>query len=113
MRKRSLRIGDVPMSPPTSMPKDAPVLVEHGRVRHAAHYMFDHPARGHDLERWIVRAAVRPTFEQLTALGLPRDAEWYTGHIAPDMGQHWVYIAKRPLSEGTCERCKAQPGGAS
>jgi hypothetical protein len=85
------------------------VLVEQNRVRHAAHYMYEHPARGHDLDRWNIRAAMRPTHEQLSALGLPDDAEWHTGYIDPDTGsQYWIFLAKRPLSEGTCDRCRIE-----
>jgi hypothetical protein len=104
MRKRSSR--NAPVNVPESVTVPVPVLVGHDRVRHAAHYMYNHPARGHDLDRWTVRAVVQPTSEQLSSLGMPSDAEWSTGYITPDTGtQHWIYLAKRPLSEGTCERC--------
>lgn len=79
-------------------------LVETRRIPHAAHYMYDHPGRGHDLEEWIVESVVRPDYEQLAELGLPADAEWHTGHRA-DGVQRWTYIAKRSMSAGTCERC--------
>jgi hypothetical protein len=109
MPKRRARNAPVhvPLSTRSDMTGDVPVLVEQDRVRHAAHYMYEHPARGHDLDRWIVRAAVRPTREQLSTLGLLGDAECHTGHIDPDTGrQYWIYLAKRPLSEGTCDRCR-------
>lgn len=110
MRKRRGTSPEVSIARHAPLVQDTPELVEQSRIRHAAHYMYDHPARGHDLDRWVVRSQTRPTFEQLTALGLPADAEWHTGYAAPGTRQqHWVYIAKRPLSEGTCERCPAMP----
>lgn len=110
MRKRNLHNAPIssPMSARVAVTDDELALVSQDRIRHAAHYMYNHPARGHDLDRWIVQAASQPTQAQLSALGLPDDAEWSTGHIDPSTGrQHWVYLAKRPLSEGTCDRCNA------
>jgi len=104
-RRRNVPIG-VSMPTLVALTQDAPVLIRADHIRHAAHYMYNHPAGGHDLDRWVIRSATQPTFEQMTALGLPSDAEWHTGYIESGTGrQHWVYIARRPLSDGTCERC--------
>lgn len=106
-RRRNAPI-EVSMITLVALTQDTPVLVEQNHVRHAAHYAYNHPVKGHDLDRWVVRSQARPTFEQLAALGLPSDAEWHTGYRDSGTGpQHWVYIAKRPLSEGMCERCAA------
>ena len=110
MSKRTRRNAPilVEVSTLVALTQSTPVLVTADHVRHAAHYMYGDPRKGHDLDRWVVRSAVRPTSAQLAELGVAPDAEWHTGYIESGTGrQHWVYIAKRPLSEGTCERCSA------
>lgn len=74
------------------------VAVQYTRVRHAAHYGYNHPAKGHDLERWefVANDNVRPE-------GVPVDAEYHCGFLEGGV-QRWVYVRVAPLS-GTCPRC--------
>jgi hypothetical protein len=85
-------------------------LVDHAVHRHAAHYLYDHQARGHNLEQWVIASPAQPTREQLTALGLPADAEWHIGLLDLEV-QHWVYVARRPMSPGVCALCR--PAGTA
>lgn len=84
-----------------------PVLVSHQLIPHAVHYMYDHPARGHDLEQWVIEAPVQPLWSKLKELGLPEDARWDAGH-AVDGRQRWTYTAQREMSPGACERCERE-----
>lgn len=81
-----------------------PRLVTHDVVRHAAHSLTG--PGGHDLARWVVRHPSQPNREQLRALGVPDGAEYHVGYV--HLGaQHWVYVERRPMSPGSCERCGA------
>lgn len=82
----------------------APRMVLYQLVRHAAHYLYDHPDRGHDLEQWVIAAPDQPTHAQAVALGVAADATFHSGHAAGGE-QCWMYLARRPMSAGTCERC--------
>lgn len=81
-----------------------PVLAAHFTESHAAHYAYDHPRKGHDLEHWTVEHPNMLTRAQLDDLGLPADAAFHSGFFTSGV-QTWHYTAKRPLSSGTCSRC--------
>ncbi len=80
-----------------------PALVSHDLIPHAAHY----EGGGHDLARWIVRHPTQPTGTQLAIAGVPVTAEYHCGYVDRDGAQHWVYVERRPMSPGTCDRCGA------
>lgn len=82
------------------------ILISYNLVRHAAHYAYDHQDRGHDLAQWVIESPTWPELQQVTALGLPDDAEYDSGHLFEGR-QRWVYVARRPISPGTCSRCEA------
>ena len=85
-------------------------IVENRIVRHAAHYMYDHPGRGHDLEQWLIAMQPEdgtqlPAGSHVIVLGLPEDARMSYGFCVEGV-QHWLFEARRPMSPGTCERCQ-------
>lgn len=72
-------------------------------IRHAAHYLYG--PGGHDLEEWVVESPCVPwEFRQHDELGIPREAQYSYGFRDGDV-QCWVFLLKRPLSDGTCNRC--------
>lgn len=82
-------------------------IVSHRLVKHAAHYMYDHPAKGHDLEQWVTEtedSIDRPDYDTRIALGIAPDASYQSGHIESGR-QRWTWEAKRPFSSERCERC--------
>lgn len=82
-------------------------MISHRLIKHAAHYMYDHPARGHDIEQWVTASGDstdRPSFAARVAVGVAPDADYHSGYVK-DGRQHWVWVAKRPFSSGTCGRC--------
>jgi len=95
---------------PAAGSRTAPRLVARSLVPHAGHYAYNHPDKGHDLELWTVAHATIPKFEQLAALGVPRDATFDSGCVV-DREQCWRFISRRPLSAGTCERCPPPSDG--
>ncbi len=80
-------------------------LISHSLIKHAAHYMYDHPAKGHDLEQWVIETdGTIDRYAARLALGVATDADWHSGYIENGR-QRWVWEAKRPFSSGTCEHC--------
>ncbi len=73
------------------------------RIKHAAHYAPAHPAKGHDLEEWIVRSEERPEVAR-RGTDVPSDAEYHSGYVH-EGAQHWVYVRRAPLSPEPCSRC--------
>lgn len=86
------------------MSSKPPCLVRTFIARHAAHYTSKAPAAGHDLEVWIVEYPTIPSREQVRELGVADDAEFTCGFLTNGV-QTWHYIARRPLSPGTCFSC--------
>lgn len=81
-----------------------PKLVEHNVISHAAHYA---DGGGHNLARWVVQLSSKPLTEQIATLGIPATAEYHSGYV--HLGkQHWIYVEKRPLSDGYCPTCSAR-----
>lgn len=74
-------------------------MTTYRRIPHAAHYAYNHPAGGHDLEQWTFAAPVNKRPEDV-----PRDAEYHSGFVK-DGVQYWVYVRTAPLSPGGCKRC--------
>ena len=70
--------------------------------RHAAHYGYSHPARGHDLHQWDAKQA----FGEPRPDGVPRDAEKHSGYIDSDGNAHTIFVKTAPLSDGECPMCK-------
>lgn len=66
------------------------------RIPHAAHYMYEHPAKGHDLIELDVTSEKRPA--------APLGFDWHSGYVKNGR-QHWVFTKRAPLSSGTCARC--------
>ncbi len=88
------------------------ILVEYRLVKHAAHYAYDHPGRGHDLAQWTIEVVKRPDYADRIALGMSSDVEYHFGYVL-DGQQRWVYTARRPMSDGVCDRCASSSGAAS
>jgi hypothetical protein len=93
------------------------VTVTYRRAKHAAHYDYSHPAKGHDLEQWDVAGDLphEPrTGNPIAPPEVPRDAEYHSGYLARDGVQHWLFVRTAPLT-GTCVRCcaTAQEGATS
>ena len=76
------------------------------RIPHAAHYGYNHPAVGHDLEQW--------DYAQASRLPVPPDvpfsAEYHSGYVDSGGAQHWLYVRRAPLSPGECVWCRGRPG---
>lgn len=86
-------------------------VVSHRIIKHAAHYMYDHPAGGHDLEQWITEtedSIDRPSYDERLALGIAPNADCSSGHIERGR-QQWTWTVKRPFSPERCDRCPASP----
>jgi hypothetical protein len=75
------------------------LTVTYSREPHAAHYAYDHPKRGHDLERWSYAQERRLP----VPVGVPRNAEYHSGFMRDGM-QHWTYVRTAPLT-GSCAFC--------
>lgn len=74
--------------------------IEYQRHRHAAHYGN---GRGHDLELWHVRQAIRDARPAC----VPSDAEYHSGFVRD--GEQWKTYARRAeLSGGACRFCKSR-----
>ncbi len=74
--------------------------MEYRRTQHAAHYSYDHPAKGHDLESWDVQQG----WADAHPVGVPVDAEKNHGYVM-DGVQHVVFVRRAPLSGPPCARC--------
>ncbi len=73
------------------------------RAAHAAHYMYGHPKKGHDLESWDV------TSPKLTKPSdVPANAEYHHGYIDREGKQHWVFVRPAPLTPGDCPICRGE-----
>jgi hypothetical protein len=81
--------------------------VIYGRIQHAAHYAYTHPAKGHDLEQWDVTGDLPRgprTGDPIAPSVVPRDAVYHYGYLDKDGVQHWLFTRRAPLT-GNCARC--------
>jgi hypothetical protein len=82
---------------------------EYSRVPHAAHYVYGHPAKGHDLERIDVNTGeARCSRDRVVlgdAAGLPSGYAYHSGYVDANGHQHWIYTRTAPLSPEPCARC--------
>ena len=78
------------------------IAIAYNRAQHAAHYP-EHPAIGHDLERWDVVGICRPVRPE----GVPYDAEYHHGYLDEQKRQHYVFVRVAPLTGPRCSRCPA------
>lgn len=69
------------------------------RARHAAHYAYSHPGKGHDL---LIVEVESP--EQLRPAGLPLSFAYHSGSRINGV-QTWRFTRIAPLSPGKCGRC--------
>lgn len=76
----------------------AALTATYSRERHAAH---TGPGTGWDLEKWDVVAPTLPASPPV-----PADAEYHSGYVDRAGVQHWIYVRRAPLSEGTCVWCQ-------
>ena len=80
-------------------------LSAYRRIVHAAHYGYDHPMRGHDLEEWDIASDLVQA-EARRGTDVPLDAQYHVGYYDADGRHHWTYTRIAPMTGGTCERCK-------
>lgn len=84
-------------------------VASYKRVRHAAHYAYNHPAGGHDLEHWAVPSleGERPQDARARAgAEVPRDAEYHSGYRDERGRHHWLFVRVAPFTpDPACERC--------
>lgn len=79
-----------------------PAVVTSHRVRHAAHYAYGDPRRGHDLEVFDV---VTPDLDAARSVLAHIGGLKYIGGSVVEGVQSWTFTRTAPMSDGTCERC--------
>jgi hypothetical protein len=99
--EHEIRKLDQRFQPPAGKLLGEPTVI-YSRRPHAAHYAYDHPARGHDLEQWDV---TQP-FHHARPDGVPWDAEKHSGYVDDAGRAHTLFTRPAPLT-GTCDRCIA------
>ena len=76
--------------------------ITYKRVAHAAHYAYNHPAKGHDLEVWMVESD--GSFNPKRPTEVPQDAEYQCGEMTAGK-QYWRFVRTAPLSNVHCAEC--------